>query len=194
MSPDPSSPPSAGARTTPARPQPAIWLTPLGIGAVVAVALGAYGRVHAPTYQPIITFGFSAMLPMKAWLTSAALLFGAVQVGTALAMAGRFPGVRSRPTWLVPMHYWSGRTAFLLTVPVGFHCLYALGLQSPGARVIAHGVVGCLFYGAFTTKMLLIEGRRATGWMIAVAGGVVFAGLVELWLTSSLWFFTTIGV
>jgi hypothetical protein len=191
---NPESFPAASGRTAPARQQPAVWLIPLGVGAVVAVALGAYGRVHAPTYQPIITFGFSAMLPMKAWLTTAALLFCVVQVGTALAMAGRFPGVRSRPGWLVPAHYWSGRTAFLLTVPVGFHCLYALGLQTPSARVIAHGAVGCLFYGAFTTKMLLIGRRRATGWVIAVAGGVVFAAIVELWLTSSLWFFTTIGV
>jgi hypothetical protein len=170
------------------------WLVPLTAGAVVAIALGVYGRVHEPDYLPIITFGFSAMLPMKSWLTSAALLLVTAQVITALAMAGRLPGVGSRPGWLQPVHHWTGRAAFLLTIPVGFHCLYALGLQTPSARVLAHGVVGCLFYGAFTTKMLLIEGRRAAGWAIAVAGGVVFAALVELWLTSSLWFFTTIGV
>jgi Family of unknown function (DUF6529) len=183
---------AAGA--TPADRQRGAWLVALAAGSAVAIALGVYGRLHNPTYEPTITFGFSAMLPMKAWFTTAALGFGMVQVGSALVMAGRLPRVKTRPSWIWPVHHWSGRIAFLLTIPVGFHCLYALGLQTPSARVLAHGLVGCLFYGAFTTKMLLIENRRPRGWAIAVAGGIVFAAIVELWLTSSLWFFSTIGV
>ena len=32
------------------------------------------------------------------------------------------------------------------------------------------------------------------GWALPVFGGLVFTALVGLWLTSSLWFFTTVGV
>jgi len=56
-------------------------------------------------------------------------------------MYGKVPGVKA-PSWIGRLHRWSGRTAFLLTIPVAVHCLYAL----------------------------------------------------ELWLSSSFWFFTTFGV
>lgn len=166
------------------------WLIPLLAGAAVTVALGVYGRAHEPTFTPIVTFGFSEMLPMKAWLTTAALLLGLVQVVTAAAMYGRLG------RWNPPgaLHRWSGRIAFLLTIPVAFHCLYALGLDTSGTRALLHGLAGCLFYGAFTTKMLLLERGGAKSWVLPIVGGVVFVSLVELWLTSSLWFFTTIGV
>lgn len=36
--------------------------------------------------------------------------------------------------------------------------------------------------------------RDLAGWALPVAGSLVFTGLVMLWLTSSLWFFTTIGI
>jgi hypothetical protein len=32
------------------------------------------------------------------------------------------------------------------------------------------------------------------GWTLPVVGGTVFALLILVWLTSSLWFFRTIGV
>lgn len=169
----------------------AAWAVPLLAGAAVAVALGVYGRVHEPTYEPIVDFGFSDMLPMKAWLTTAALGFGLVQVVTAAGLYGKLPPLRAVPPWV---HRWSGRAAFILTVPVAFHCLYALGLDSSSTRALAHGLVGCLFYGAFVTKMLLLERGGVRPWALPLAGGVVFVALVELWLTSSLWFFTTIGV
>jgi hypothetical protein len=42
--------------------------------------------------------------------------------------------------------------------------------------------------------MLLLTRRGLPGWAIPLIGGVVFATLVGLWLSSSLWFFTTYGV
>jgi hypothetical protein len=72
--------------------------------------------------------------------------------------------------------------------------LYALGFQSATPRVLVHALLGCLFFGAFTTKMLLLTRRGLRNWVIPLIGGVVFSALVGLWLTSSLWFFTTFGV
>ncbi|MEV0350925.1 DUF6529 family protein [Nonomuraea sp. NPDC050680] len=163
-------------------------LVPLLIGGLVVMALGVFGRVHAPTGFAVGPAGFSAALPMKAWLTTGALVLAAVQVVSALSMWGKL-GVSIPPA----VHRWSGRLAFLLTIPVAFHCLYALGLQYDVPRVLAHSLLGCFFYGLFTAKMLALPKRGTPGWTLPLIGGLAFTALVGLWLTSSFWFFTTIG-
>jgi hypothetical protein len=74
------------------------------------------------------------------------------------------------------------------------HCLYALGFEAYEPRVLVHSLLGCLFYGAFTVKMLALPRKGLPGWTLPVFGGVVFTALVGLWLTSALWFFTTSGI
>ncbi len=165
---------------------------PLLLGAVVAVTLGVYGNVHTPTGVSVNVAGFSGPMEVKVWLASGAALLAVVQLVTALAMWGRFgPGM---PSWLGPLHRWSGRVAFLLTVPVAVHCLYALGFATYDTRTLVHSLLGCVFFGAFTVKMLSLPKRGLPGWTLPLLGGVVFAALIGLWLTSSLWFFTTFGV
>jgi hypothetical protein len=108
-------------------------------------------------------------------------------------MYGRISGVTG-PRWLPGLHRWSGRTAFLLAIPVAVHCLYALGWQTYDVRVLVHSIAGCAFFGAFTVKMLALSRKGIPGWVLPVLGGAVFTLLVLLWITSSLWFFTTVGV
>ncbi|RBQ18729.1 hypothetical protein DP939_18465 [Spongiactinospora rosea] len=168
-------------------------MVPLLAGGLVAVALGVYGRVHTPTGFAVGPAGFSGPLAMKAWLTTGAFLLAFVQVGSALVMYGRIPVPRP-PAWIGGLHRWSGRAAFLLTIPVAFHCLYALGLQYDVARVLVHSLLGCFFYGVFVAKMLALPRRGLPAWGLPVLGGLAFTALVGLWLTSSLWFFTAIGV
>jgi hypothetical protein len=69
-----------------------------------------------------------------------------------------------------------------------------LGFQTFSTRVFVHSVLGCAFFGAFTVKMLGLRRDGLPSWALPVLGGTVFALLVGLWWTSSLWFFTTIGV
>ncbi|MFI7126346.1 DUF6529 family protein [Nonomuraea sp. NPDC050153] len=164
-------------------------LVPLLAGGLAALALGVYGRVHTPTGFAVGVGGFSGALPMKAWLTTGAFLLAIVQVVSAMSMWGRL-GIDIPPA----VHRWSGRIAFLLTIPVAFHCLYALGLQYDVPRVLAHSLLGCFFYGVFTAKMLALPKRDAPGWTLPVLGGLAFTALVGLWLTSSFWFFTAIGI
>jgi hypothetical protein len=168
-------------------------LVPFAIGAAVSVALGVYGRVHQATLTAWALPMFSSALTMKVWFASAGALFGLVQLVSALAMYGKLPGVRA-PGWVSRLHRWSGRIAFLLVVPVGVHCLYALGFEHTSARVLAHSLLGCFFFGAFVAKMLLLTRKNTPGWALPVVGGLVFTALVGLWLTSSLWYFTTVGV
>ena len=150
---------------------------------------GARTRSSAATAKS----GFSGPLEAKVWVASAALLFALVQLGSALVMSGKMPGVAA-PAWIGALHRWSGRAAFLLAVPVAVHCLYAVGFQTFSTRVFVHSLLGCLFFGAFTVKMLGLRRDGLPGWALPVLGGTVFAVLVGLWWTSSLWFFTTIGV
>ncbi|MEV4221651.1 DUF6529 family protein [Nonomuraea sp. NPDC049725] len=167
----------------------AALLLPLLAGGLIMVALGVYGRAHTPTGFAVGVAGFSAALPMKVWLTTGATVLALVQVVSALSLWGRI-GVD------IPagVHRWSGRLAFLLTIPVAFHCLYALGLQYDVARVAVHSLLGCFFYGVFVAKMLSLRRDDAPGWTLPVLGGLAFTALVGLWLTSSFWFFTTIGL
>jgi hypothetical protein len=165
-------------------------LMPIVVGAAVAVVLGVYGRLHEPTGIAINIAGFSGTQAVKSWLTTGAFLLAGIQLVSALAMWDKLPGA----PWVPTLHRWSGRFAVLLTVPVLVHCLYALGFQPGTPRVLIHSLLGCFFFGAFTTKMLLLTRRGLPSWVIPIIGGVVFSALVGIWLTSSLWFFTTVGL
>lgn len=170
-----------------------LLLVPFLIGAAVAVVLGVYANVHAPTGIAVNVAGFSGPLEVKVWMTSAALLLALVQLGSALVMYGKI-GWLGTPSWTGAVHRWSGRVAFLLAIPVAVHCLYAIGFQTATPRTLVHSIVGTLFFGAFAVKMLGLRRDGLPGWALPVLGGVVFTLLVALWWTSSLWFFTTFGV
>jgi hypothetical protein len=172
------------------RPNPARYLIPALVAAAVAVALGAYGKVHDPAGTAFNLAGFSSTGAVKSWLASAAFLFALVQLVSALMVYGKLPG----PSWSSALHRWSGRVAFLLAVPVAVHCLYALGFQSYESRVLWHSLLGCFFFGVFSAKMLLLRWERLPGWLLPIVGGLVFTALTILWLTSALWFFRTFGV
>jgi len=159
------------------------WALPVAAGIGVAVGLGVYGRLHQPPDTVVD-------LPFKVGLASGAAALAVLQVLLALAMYGKLPGVPAGPP-LAVVHRWTGRLALLLSLPVAVHCLYLLGFRSGEPRVLIHSLCGCLVYGAFVAKMLLISRPgNDGGWVIPIAGGTVFAAVTGAWLTSALWFFT----
>ncbi len=166
---------------------------PSVIGALVALTLGIYGRLHSPTGIAVNIAGFSSPGYVKSWLATVATVCAIVQVASALVMYGKVPRVTA-PTWIGGLHRWSGRIAFLAAVPVAIHCLYALGFQNYSTRVLLHSIFGCLFFGAFTVKMLILPKKGLPGWVLPFWGAVVFTALVLIWLTSAYWFFSTFGV
>ena len=163
-------------------------------GVLLAVALGVYGRLHEPQPAAVNVAGFSGPGEVKSWLTTLAFVLGLVQLGSAMVMWGRVPRIAA-PSWIGGLHRWSGRVAVVATVPVAVHCLYVLGFQYDTPRVLVHSFLGCLFYGVFVTKMLLLSrDDPAPGWVLPVVGGVTFTALTGLWLTSAVWFFATTGI
>lgn len=161
----------------------------------MAVAAGVYGSVHDPAGQQTISLFFSNTLSFKAWTTTLILLLASFQLYSALRMWGKVRFPRVMPGWFGDLHRLSGTLAFALSLPVAFHCLWALGFEPDFGelRRFAHSLLGCLFYGAFAAKATLVRFHDAPSWGLPVVGGVVFTTLVAIWLTTSLWFFTTVG-
>jgi hypothetical protein len=162
------------------------------VGALVALTLGIYGNAHDPADDLAITLGFSDTITMKVWLASIALAFAIVQLFSSLWMYGRLP-IGNAPDYLGTVHRMSGRIAFLLTLPVAYHCLYQLGFQDTDTRVLVHSLLGCAFYGAFAAKVVLVRSKSLPGAALPIAGGLLFTVLVVVWLTSGLWYIDTNG-
>jgi hypothetical protein len=166
------------------------------VGAFVAVAAGVYGSVHDPASETTVKWFFTSTLHLKAWFTTVALVFAILQLIGGMWMYGKLPGARSAPLWVGPAHRISGSLALLVSLPVAYHCLWSLGFDPDGGtgRRLWHSILGCAFYGAFATKVLVVRSHRMPGWALPLVGAVVFVVLVLIWLSSSLWFFREIGV
>ena len=167
-------------------------MTALLVGAAVAVGLGVYGNVHDPTGRSLVSLFFTATINLKVWLATFAVAAAGFQLWSSLRMYGRI-GSAEKPAWLSSAHRISGTAAFLLSIPVAYHCLWALGFTADaGTRVLVHSLLGCFFYGAFAAKVLMVRSKESPAWALPVLGGTLFTVLVGIWLTSSFWFFTSV--
>jgi hypothetical protein len=54
-------------------------------------------------------------------------------------------------------------------------------------------LLGCLFYGAFAVKVVVVRSHSLPGIALPLAGGAVFTILVATWLTSGFWFISNNG-
>jgi hypothetical protein len=174
-----------GTRATPAALRLAA-IAALAIGVTVAVYV--VGRLHQPDYT-FSLFGTDPV-PPKSLLATIVLGLAVAQVLLALWIYRKLP-LAARPPRAVPItHRVVGFAAVALTVPVALHCLIAYGVQLTSARVAAHSLAGCFFYGAFTAKVLAVQSRRLPGWVLPVAGGLLAVLVGVLWYTSALWFYS----
>jgi hypothetical protein len=172
----------------------AIPLTAFAAGAVVALLVGVFGRVHDPTLSGTTTLGYSTVLAMKTVVATVVAVLVLVQIGTALWIYGKL-GIRA-PSWLGTLHRISGATALVLSLFIAYHCLWSLGLEvgtlPDGApvstRTLLHGLIGCAVLGAMVVKVVAVRSRRAPGWFLPVAGGLLFSLLVLAILTSAVWY------
>jgi len=162
-------------------------LTAFVAGGLVSLLLGVYGSQHKPTFEPITTFGFGSMFQMKVYLTTAVGILAVGQVIGALWLYGKL-GIQA-PSWLGNAHRATGALAVLISLPVAYHCLWALGYQSDdGTRVLLHSLAGCAVYGALVVKVVAVRTRSAPGWFLPVAGGLLFAAVICAAWTSAVWY------
>lgn len=188
----------AEAATEPTRSM-VVPLAAFAAGAVVALLLGVFGKVHDPTLDATTALGFDTVIGMKVVLSTVIGVLAVLQLLGALWLYGRLGIVA--PSWLGTAHRVSGAVALLLTVFVGYHCIWALGLESGTldnghvvpVRVVVHGVAGCTVFGALVVKITAVRSRRAPGWFLPVAGGLLFALLILVVLTSAVWYLDAHG-
>jgi hypothetical protein len=172
----------------------AVPLAGLAAGGVIALLIGIFGKVHDPTLDGTTSLGFDTVIGMKVVFSTVIGVLAVLQIIGALWIYGKL-GIRA-PSWLGTAHRISGITALLLSLFVAYHCLWALGLETGtlsdgekvSTRTVVHGVLGCAVFGAVAVKVVAVRSRRAPGWFLPVAGGLLFALLVVVVLTSAGWY------
>jgi hypothetical protein len=177
----------------------AIPLTGFAAGAVVALLVGFFGTVHDPTTSGTTTFGFPTLIDMKVALSLAIGVLAVLQVVGALWIYGKL-GIKP-PARLGTVHRISGAVTVVLILVVAYHCLWVLGLetgsyaggQPVATRTVLHGILGCAVVGALVVKVVAVRSRRAPGWFLPVAGGLLFVLLIGVVMTSAVWYVNTTG-
>jgi cytochrome c553 len=163
------------------------WLAaPLLAFAFVSLTAGLLAR-HEPRSKGYFRLFFNDPVHLKAGFATVAVALGVFQLFSAAWIFRKLPW--ARPTWIGRAHRWSGRTAFLFTLPVAYHCIFKLGFQHPDRRVLAHSLFGCAVYGAFAAKVTIVRLHRFPTPVLPIAGGLLFAVLVGVWYTSAVWLY-----
>lgn len=156
--------------------------------AAVALALYWYGRSHTPDYLSSL-FGRrdGDANDLKASMGTALLGLAFLQLLLALWICQRLPGAGPAPRPVPLTHRIGGLLAFLLSLPIAYHCITAYGVQLTSTRVAVHCVTGCVLYGAFVAKVVVVHSRRLPGWALPTVGGLLVTAITVLWYTAALW-------
>jgi hypothetical protein len=173
-----------------------IWrAAPLAVFVVSSLGIGVLASGGAGGYPatPFFRLFFSDTIHMKAWLATGAIILALFQLLTAARVSDLLHFPPSGRVWR-GAHRVSGYLAILLTLPVAYHCIFLLGFETTSLRVAIHSVLGSAVYGAFLGKIIVVRSGRFPGWALPIAGGLLFAILAGLWLTSSLYLFATTSI
>jgi cytochrome c553 len=163
------------------------WLAaPLLAFALFALTAGLLAR-HEPRSKGYFRLFFSDPVHLKAGFATAAAVLACFQVFSATWIFRKLPW--RKPAWVNPAHRWSGRLAFVCTLPVAYHCIFKLGFRTTDHRVLAHSLLGCCVYGAYASKVTIVRLHRFPKLVLPVAGGLLFAVLIAIWYTSALWLY-----
>ena len=148
----------------------------------------------AQTYTDLVTTVFSSTIAAKAWFATAAVVLALVQVTTAARIYGRLSFLPERAAGDRPRRT-AGRdgSRSCSRSRCSSTASSILGFQTPNARVALHAIVGTFFYGVFAAKVLVVRDHSLPGWVAADGRAVRLPSMLGvLWLTSSLWYFTTV--
>jgi mono/diheme cytochrome c family protein len=143
---------------------------------------------HDPRASGYFRLFFEDPIHLKAGFATVAAVLACFQVFSASWIYGKLPW--PKPDWMNAAHRWSGRLAFVCTLPVAYHCIFKLGFQDPSSRVLAHSLLGCAVYGGYAAKITIVRLRGFPPPVLPIAGGALFAALIAVWFTSAYWLYT----
>ena len=173
--------------SAPPAPRSYRWVAaPLLAFALLSLTAGLLAH-HAPRSKGYFRLFFSDPIHLKAGFATAVVILGCFQLFSAAWIFRKLPW--RKPAWINPAHRWSGRLAFVFTLPVAYHCIFKLGFRTPDTRVLAHSLLGCAVYGAYASKITIVRLHRFPRPVLPVAGGLLFAALIGVWYTSALWLY-----
>jgi mono/diheme cytochrome c family protein len=173
--------------SAPPAPRSYRWVAaPLLAFALFSLTAGLLAH-HAPRSKGYFRLFFSDPIHLKAGFATAVVILGCFQLFSAAWIFRKLPW--RKPAWINPAHRWSGRLAFVFTLPVAYHCIFKLGFRTPDTRVLAHSLLGCAVYGAYASKITIVRLHRFPRPVLPVAGGLLFAVLIGVWYTSALWLY-----
>jgi mono/diheme cytochrome c family protein len=175
------------AASAPSPTRPYRWVAaPLLAFALFSLTAGLLAH-HAPRSKGYFRLFFSDPIHLKAGFATAAAVLACFQLFSAAWIFRKLPW--RKPAWVNPAHRWSGRLAFVFTLPVAYHCIFKLGFRSPDSRVLAHSLFGCAVYGGYASKITIVRLHRFPRPVLPLAGGLLFAILIGVWYTSALWLY-----
>jgi hypothetical protein len=170
-------------------PRPTALAVPFAAGGATAVALGIYSSVHEATARSLVFSGFESTASWKSALASVVVVLFMMQVSLGLRMVGRIGGTRPVAPWARDLHRLIGTLAFGLSIPVVFHCLWALGFQTSNSRISTHSILGCVAYGLYVTKILSARQADRPEWALPVTGALLGITMIVVWWTAALTFY-----
>ena len=181
-------------RPSPERDSPitAKLLVMLRAGAAVAVALGVYANQHTPTDEKPYTLFFSGMIQLKVWFATLALR------ARLRAAAARRPALREDLDPEARSRRGSAtRTGSPARSPSSSRC--PSPTSASGRSGSRRGAPACCSTASSAAPSTACSSSRCSasgwkglpGWVLPVAGGLVFAALVGVFLTAAVWFFTS---
>ena len=65
--------------------------------------------------------------------------------------------------------------------------------EKVGPPTVVPGGLGCAVVGAVAVKVAAVRAKRAPGWFLPVAGGLLFSLFVLVVLTSAGWYYANYG-
>jgi cytochrome c553 len=164
------------------------WIAvPLLLFALFSLTAGLLSA-HDPRSKGYFRLFFEDPIHLKAGFATAAVTLACFQLFSAAWIFHKLPW--RKPAWMNRAHRWSGRLAFVCTLPVAYHCIFKLGFRHADTRVLTHSLLGCAVYGAYASKITIVRLRRFPVPVLPIAGGLLFAVLIGVWYTSALWLYT----
>lgn len=154
------------------------------VGATVGAGLAIYATVHEPTGRGLVFVESASVDTAKIVLSALAVALMLAQVACG-ALAARQPDGAARQLGDLQRVFAAG--GFALSLPVVFHCVWALGWPDDGVRSTAHAALGCVAYGSYLVHAL---GVRSLGARVdrrppvsARTGVAAAAAMTAAWAT-----------
>lgn len=165
--------------------RPVALALPFAVGAATALSLGIYAAAHEPTGRDFVVTGFASVAGWKSAFASVTMALVIVQVSLGLRLTGRVGPRVAPPPWAHDLHRLVGTVAFGISIPVAFHCIWAVGYQSSDSRLAVHSLFGCVAYGSYVAKIMTARTADRPQWALPAAGSLLGIMMLTVWWSSA---------